>query len=111
LNDDITVKVYLNFIKPLKCHIRNTDSYFFYITPAFYFWLWGWKTKAFALSGWRPKKLRESGLTRPVVTAEHLRSIEARNVHCRNMIASVHKPSQAYKWRFGFNSILLYESR
>jgi len=54
---------------------------------------WGRKTKAFALSGWRPNKLRKSGLTRSVVPAERLRSIAARNFHNRNMIASVHKPS------------------
>jgi len=72
---------------------------------------WGRKTKAFASSGWRPQKLRKSGLTRPVVNAEHLRSIAARHFHSRNMIASVHKPSQVCKWRFGFNSVLLYERR
>ena len=72
---------------------------------------WGRKTKAFALSGWWPQKLRKSALTRPAVTAEHLRSIAARHCHSRNMIAFVHKQSQVYKWRFGFNSALLYESR
>ena len=97
-NDDSnTVKIYLNFVKPLKCHIRNTDSCFFYITSACLLLLThgGHKTKAFALSGWRPKRLRKSGLMRSVVPAEHLQSITARNFHSRNMIASVYKPSQA----------------
>ena len=72
---------------------------------------WGRKTKTFALSEWPSKKLRKSGLARPVVTAEHLRSIAARHFHSRNMIAPVGKPSQVYKWRFAFNSVLLYENR
>ena len=32
LNDDNTVNVYVNFIKPLKCHVLNTDSCFLYYT-------------------------------------------------------------------------------